>query len=191
MKRLFCFLLLSLTAAAQNLPSTSLTKGTWQFGIWGGGGTAFHGSTSDTRMANAGIRIGRIMTGEHGGGWVRGNLELSADVMPVFVIFQSNTVYGGGVTAPIFRWNFTGNKKKIAPYFEVGGGLLYTRSDVPPGTSRINFTPQGGFGFNVFARERRSVSFDARYMHLSSAGLGDPNPGIDSVQFRIGFNWFR
>lgn len=191
MTRLLWVLFLSLTATAQNLPSASLTKGTWQFGVWGGGGTAFHGSTSDTRMANFGFRVGRIMTGDHGSGWNRGNLELSADVMPVYVIFQNTTVYGGGVTMPIFRWNFTGNKRKFSPYFEVGGGLLYTRSSVPPGTSRINFTPQGGFGVNVFTRERRSVSFDARYVHISSAGLGSPNPGIDSVQFRIGFNWFR
>jgi hypothetical protein len=190
MRRLLWVVLLTLTATAQDLPSTTLTKGTWQFGVWGGGGSGFRGSTSDTRFTNFGFRIGRILTGEHGSGWKRGNLELAADVIPVYVVYQNPAVYGGGVTTPIFRWNFTGGKK-IAPYFEAGGGLLYTTSSVPPGTSRINFTPQGGFGFNVFTRERRSVSFDARYVHISSAGLGSPNPGIDSLQFRIGFNWFR
>ena len=190
MRHLLWVVLLSVPAVAQDLPSTSLTKGTWQFGVWGGGGTAFRGSTSDTRMSNFGFRIGRVLTGEHGSGWNRGNLELAADIIPVFMVFQSQSVYGGGVTTPIFRWNFT-HGRKVSPYFEVGGGLLVSSTEVPPGTSSINFTPQGGFGFNIFTRQRRSVSFDARYMHISSAGLGDPNPGIDSVQFRVGFNWFR
>ncbi|MGH9531020.1 MAG: acyloxyacyl hydrolase [Terriglobales bacterium] len=190
MKQLLCLLLLAPACWAQGLPSTSLTKGTWEFGVWGGGGTGFRGSTSDTRFTSFGFRIGRVMTGEYGSGWRRGNLELAADVMPVYLVFQNQTVYGGGVTTPIFRWNFT-SRQKVAPFFEAGGGLLYTTSSVPPGTSRINFTPQGAFGFNVFTRERRSISFDARYAHISSAGLGSPNPGIDTVQFRIGFNWFR
>lgn len=190
MRPLLCLLLLTVSALAQNLPSNSLPKGTWEIGVWGAGGPAFKGFTSDTRVANFGFRIGRVLTSEHLSGWKRGNLELAADVMPVYLVFQNQTVYGGGVTTPIFRWNFTSGRK-IAPYFESGGGLLYTTSSVPAGTSRINFTPQGAFGLQVFTRERRSVSFDARYVHISSAGLGDPNPGIDTMQFRIGFNWFR
>ncbi len=190
MRQLLCLFLLAVSGWAQDLPSSTLTKGTWQLGVWGGGGSGFRGSTSDTRFTTFGLRIGRILTGEHGSGWKRGNLELAADIIPVYLVHQAPAVYGGGVTAPIFRWNFTGGKK-IAPYFEAGGGLLYTTSSVPPGTSRINFTPQAGFGLNLFTRQQRSFSFDARYVHISSAGVGDPNPGIDSLQFRIGFNWFR
>ncbi len=190
MKALLCLLVLTASTLAQNLPSRSLTKGTWEIGVWGAGGAAFKGFTSDTRVANFGLRVGRVLTGEHFSGWRRGNLELAADIMPVYLVFQDTTVYGGGVTAPVFRWNFTSGRK-IAPYFETGGGLLYSASSVPTGTSRINFTPQGAFGFQVFTRERRSVSFDARYVHISSAGLASPNPGIDTLQFRIGLNWFR
>ncbi len=190
MKHLLWIVLFSLTAIAQNLPSSSLTKGTWEIGVWGAGGPAFKGFTSDTRVANFGFRVGRVLTGEHLSGWKRGNLELAADIMPVYLVFQDTTVYGGGVTTPIFRWNFTSGQK-IAPYFESGGGLLYTASSVPPGTSRINFTPQAAMGVNIFTRERHSVSFETRYVHISSAGLGSPNPGIDTLQFRIGFNWFR
>ena len=30
-----------------------------------------------------------------------------------------------------------------------------------------------------------------RYEHISNAGLTVPNPGINTVQFQVGMNWFR
>ena len=35
MRHCLWVVLFSLTATAQNLPSTSLTKGTWEIGVWG------------------------------------------------------------------------------------------------------------------------------------------------------------
>ena len=89
--RFAAMLLLLLCAAAaaaqtgraiQSLPAASLQKGTWDIGVWTGGGTALTGSTSDTRIWNAGVRFGRILTHEHGSGWLRGNLEWAGDVIP-------------------------------------------------------------------------------------------------------------
>lgn len=173
-----------------NLPSTSLKKGTWDLGLWTGGGHGLTGSTSGTGVWSAGVRVGRVMTHEHGSGWLRGNLEWAADVIPAYVVFQNNTVYGAGLNPGFFKWNFTGGKK-IAPFVELGGGLLFTRSDVPPGTSTVNFTPQVGFGMHIFTREKRAVTLTGRYVHISNAGLATPNPGINTIQFTVGYNWFH
>lgn len=177
-------------SASPSLHAASLQKGTWEFGVWTGGGHGLTGSTSGTGIWNAGFRIGRVLTGEHGPGFLRGNLEWAGDVIPAYVIFQDRTVYGAGFNPFLFKWNFTGGHK-VAPFFETGAGLLFTAHDVPPGTSTINFTPQAGLGLHIFTREKRAVTLTGKYVHISNAGLSTPNPGINTIQFTIGYHWFR
>ena len=190
-------LLCAVSAAAQagsaslSLPAASLKKGTWDIGVWTGGGTALTGSTSNTRFWEAGMRFGRILTQEHGSGWLRGNLEWAGDAIPAYVVFQNTTVYGAGFNPVLLKWNFTSGRK-IAPFVEMGGGLLFTSSEVPPGTSTVNFTPQGGFGMHIFLREKRALTFTVKGVHISNAGLSAPHPGIiSSIQYSVGYSWFR
>ena len=74
---------------------------------------------------------------------------------------------------------------------ELGGGVLFTKSDVPAFTSDVNFTPQLAFGVHLLRRKRESLSLAVRYLHISNAGLGDLNPGINTIQFSLGYHWFR
>ena len=38
----------------------------------------------------------------------------------------------------------------------------------------------------------RSIDFSANAVHVSSASLGDKNPGVNaSVQFTIGYSWWK
>jgi hypothetical protein len=190
-----CLLLLCAAGAVaqsktENLPAASIKKGTWDLGVWTGGGHALTGSTSSTGVWNAGFRFGRVLTQEHGSGWMRGNLEWAGDVIPAYVIFQNKTVYGAGFTPLLLKWNFTSGRK-VAPFLEMGGGTLFTSSNVPPGTSTTNFTPQFGLGMHIFTREKRAVTFTGKYVHISNAGLSKPNPGINTIQFTVGYNWFK
>jgi Lipid A 3-O-deacylase (PagL) len=41
-----------------------------------------------------------------------------------------------------------------------------------------------------FLRSKYNWSAEVRYMHISNAGLTTPNPGINTIQFRIGFGRF-
>lgn len=178
------------TAPSEKLPAASIKKGTWDFGVWTGGGTALTGDFSNTRVWNAGFRVGRVLTGEHGSGWMRGNLEWAADIIPAYVVFQNTTVYGGGFTPVLLKWNFT-HGARIAPFVETGGGTLFTRSEVPPGISTTNFTPQFALGMHIFTRRKRAVTLTGRYMHISNAGLTTPNPGLNTLQFTVGYQWFH
>jgi len=183
--------LLSVSALAQSLPSDSLGPGAWELGLWTSGGHSVSGGTADTGVWNAGVRVGKVLTGEHGSGWLRGNLEYAVDFIPAYLlVFPNQTSYAGGFDPFILKWNFTGGRK-VAPYLEFGGGVLLSLDDVPPGTGNVNFTPQASFGVQVFTREKRAVSLTAKYVHISNAGLTTPNPGINTIQFSIGYHWFK
>jgi hypothetical protein len=72
-------------------------------------------------------------------------------------------------------------------------GDYYLSNDGPnANTSVWNFTPQFGVGTHYFVRPRRSIDVSANAVHISSASLGDKNPGVNaSVQFSIGYSWWK
>jgi lipid A 3-O-deacylase len=183
--------LLSVSVWAQDLPSDSLEQGTWELGIWTAGGHSVPGGTSDTSVWDAGVRVGKVLTGEHGSGWLRGSLEYAVDFIPVYLlVFPRQTSYAGGFDPFILKWNFTCGHK-VAPYAEFGGGVLVSLDDVPPGTNTVNFMPQASLGVQIFTHEKRAVSIAAKYVHISNAGLATPNPGINTIQFSVGYQWYK
>jgi len=157
--------------------------------VWTGGGHGLNGSTSDTGVWNLGARYGWVLTDPVGPGPLRGRFEYAVDVVPVFVLTQRNgTAYGFGLNPFALKWNFAGGRG-LTPYFELGGGTLFSNTQVPPGTSRVNFTTSGALGLH-FLRSKYNWSAEVRFMHISNAGLKSPNPGINSFQVRIGFGRF-
>ena len=182
MKLAAVVLCLSICVAAQAAPADAIRKGAWELGVFTGGGPAVPGGTPSTNVWNAGVRVGYMLS-DH--------FEWAADLMPAYVVFQpSQHAYGAGLTPLLLKYNFTGGRS-VVPYLEVGGGLLFTNHDVPLGTNQVNFTPQAALGIQVFRRGNRSLNLAARYVHISNAGLSDPNPGINTVQFTVGYHWRR
>jgi len=180
-----CSVLLACGAKAQSGPE----NGGSEVQVWTGGGHGLNGSTSDTGVWNLGVRYGWVLTDEIGPGPLRGRFEYAVDVVPAFVLTQrTNTAYGLGLNPFALKWNFA-SRRSVTPYVELGGGLLLTNTQVPPGTSRVNFTPQGAVGVH-FPRSKYNWSVEVRYMHISNAGLTTPNPGINTIQVRIGFGLF-
>jgi len=158
--------------------------------IWTGGGHAINGSTMNTGVWNLGLRYGIVITSPKGPGILKGQLEYALDVVPVWVITQrTSTAYGGGINPFAFKWIFT-TPRKVKPYFEIEGGTLFTNTKVPEGTSQINFTTSGGIGAH-FLGEKRNFTVELRFQHISNAGMTKPNPGINTIQLRIGFGEFR
>jgi len=173
-------------ACAQATPENSSSE--WQ--VWTGGGHGINGSQSGTGVWNLGLRYGLILTSPHGPGFLKGQLDYAFDVVPVWVIAQkTNTAYGGSVDPFAFKWILS-SPKKIKPFFQIEGGTLFTNTNVPEGTSQINFTTSGGFGAH-FLGEKHNFSAEVRFQHISNAGMTNPNPGINTVQVRIGFGAFR
>jgi len=157
--------------------------------VWTGGGHGLNGSTSGTGVWNLGFRYGWVLTDAVGPGPLRGRFEYAVDVVPAFVVKQRNgTAYGIGLNPFALKWDFV-PRRGVVPYAEIGGGTLFSNTQVPPGTSRINFTSSGAVGVH-FLRSKNNWSAEVRYMHISNAGLASPNPGINTIQVRIGFGRF-
>jgi hypothetical protein len=166
-----------------------LVEGGHELQVWTGGGHGLSGTQSGDGVWNVGLRYGLILTAPHGPGFLRGRLEYAVDAVPVFLAVQrTNTAYGVGINPFAFKWALdTG--RNVVPYFEIGGGTLFTNTKVPEGTSRINFTTSAALGLH-FLRSKHNVSAEVRYMHISNAGLATPNPGINTIQLRLGFGLF-
>ena len=164
-------------------------EGGHEIQFWTGGGHGISGSQSSDGLWNLGFRYGLILTAPHGPGFLRGRLEYALDAVPVFLIWQKqNTAYGVGVDPFAFKW-ILDRPGSVAPYFEISGGTLFTNTNVPAGTSRVNFTSSAALGLH-FLQSKHNLSAEIRYMHISNAGLATPNPGINTIQFRLGFGWF-
>ena len=124
------------------------------------------------------------------------------------------TFTGISVTPAVLRWNFAGTSR-WSPWIQGAGGMIWTNHKYPAfggppiskggisnstlgdntahsDTSVWNFTPQFGVGVHYFTRVNRSIDFGANAIHISSASLGDKNPGVNaSVQFTLGYSWWK
>jgi len=87
------------------------------------------------------------------------------------------------------KWNFA-TRGRAVPYLELGGGTLFTTHEVPTGTSSVNFTSGGALGMHLLGDDH-NWSLELRYLHISNAGLAVPNPGINTIQVRVGVGAFR
>jgi lipid A 3-O-deacylase len=182
------------------------------------GGLRYH---EELNFYSAGLEAGRMLTASHGGGVLHGRGEAVVEVIPFWLayhpkqedliystldtslgagIFPSYSVHGISITPLLFRWNFMRRESsRFVPWVQLGSGLLWTANRFPQGTghpggntSRINFTPQVDFGENIFTRKNQNINLALKVIHISSAGLGEYNPGVNvTVQFSLGYSWWK
>jgi lipid A 3-O-deacylase len=203
----------------------ALSNRRWNWGAFFDGGFSARVTPSSTYLS-LGARAGKVMSPAWGPGLLRGRFEYSAEAMPWWqgrtatferynltatndpnIAVSSGPYKTGGayngisVTPVLLRWDL-GGSRRILPFVQGGGGLIWTNHKFPPvgplpapghqGTSVWNFTPQFGVGFQYFLKPRRSITFNANAVHISNASLGDANPGVNAtVQFQIGYSWWK
>jgi lipid A 3-O-deacylase len=170
---------------------------------------------------NAGAVAGKMLTVRRGPGFLRGRGEAVVEVIPFWLAYYpkqtltyqtdnpndyaSDNDFGGfgihgvSITPLLFRWNFERTESsRFVPWFQLGSGLLWTSKNFPLGkgpgenTSRINFTPQVGFGESIFTKKNQNLDLALKVVHISSAGLGEYNPGVNlTLQFTLGYSWWK
>jgi hypothetical protein len=179
------FLFSSRPAHAQQGPE----DGGHEIQLWTGGGYTVPGGTKDTGVWNLGLRYGWILCRPHGPGFLKGRFEYAVDAVPMFLVFQpANTAYGIGFNPVDLKWNFA-TRSSFVPYLELDGGTLFTNHSVPSRTNTVNFTTSGVFGVHLLG-PKYNWSVEARYMHISNAGLARANPGMNTFQVRLGIGRF-
>ena len=181
-------------------PSEPLRHPVWNYGgQLSGGFTAVQVSSPNFLTANRNIsnfalsfRVGRVLTHEHGPGWLRGTFEWDFNVIPIEIFRVLGNHYAGGFEVFCPRWNFTHNFRRVVPFAGLTGGMLFSPRNFPPGdTYQTNFTVAIDAGANLFIRHKQSWDVNARVYHLSNAFLGPLNPGIPvGVQFTLGYSWY-
>jgi Lipid A 3-O-deacylase (PagL) len=190
MKRLANSLLLLLLylpgATAQAAPA----QGDQELRLWTGGGPGVSGGVGGIGAWNLGLRYGWVLTDLHGPAIVRGRFEYAWDVVPVFCVFEpKRTAHGFAVDPFALKWDFQ-QRRLFIPYFEISGGALFTSRDVPPEISRVSFASGAAVG-PYFPAGKFHWSAELRYMHISDAGLTNPNPGINTIQVGLSLGVFR
>jgi lipid A 3-O-deacylase len=179
-----CLGLFGSLARAQVRPE----EGGHEIEVWSGGGHSVAGGTKETGVWNVGVRYGWVLTSPMGPGFLKGRFEYAIDAVPAFVVFQPrNTAYGASINPLGLKWIFA-TRGDVQPYAELGGGVLFTSHEVPSGTSAVNFTPSGAFGVHFLGE--RAWSVEVRYLHISNAGLSSLNPGLNTIQVRVGVGKF-
>jgi hypothetical protein len=81
---------------------------------------------------------------------------------------------------------------RFQPTFSIDLGALYAARNIPVDySSSFNFLASLGPGLEVYLTQKRSVRLEYLYEHLSNAGLGSQNPGLDSGGYRLTFTQYR
>lgn len=157
--------------------------------VWTGGGPSVAGGKPNMGIWMTGFRYGWVITGLHGPSFLRGNAEYAMDVVPIVWVSQpGKDAYGIDLIPIVLKWDFA-PRHGIVPYFNLDGGLLLTTRAIPPNASHVNFTPAGAIGAH-FLLHKYNVSAELRLLHASDASLTVYNPGVDTLEVRIGFGIF-
>jgi hypothetical protein len=188
--RIALFSVVLLACALSAFAQVGPQQGGSEIEVWTAGGHSVSGGRGNTGIFDAGLRYGWVLLDSHGPSFLRGRFEYAIDAVPLYLIFQPrNTAYGIGVNPLNLKWNFE-RHGRVVPYAELSGGLLFTNHEVPPRTSSVNFTPSAAFGFHYLA-DKFAWTLEARYFHISDAGLSPLNPGINTFEMRFGVGKFR
>jgi hypothetical protein len=151
-------------------------------------GMATFGSSQAHDLALLSLVYGHMLGHVKGEGhWYRGNFEGRLEL------------FGGGQYSPSSEWvigltphlryNFATGTSWI-PFLDGGAGVTATGIGAPDLSNTFEFNLQATAGVHWFMRDDLALTGDVRYMHMSCAGISEPNHGINNVAFMFGLTWF-
>jgi len=142
-------------------------------------------------------RYGGSLRWNLGGNWWRtGNWSIASYVELSLAYWDGkpgttgeDDLFDFGLT-PVLRWQRDPGQGGIAPFVEVGVGAHGHTED---GIGDEDFDIPFAFGSHVGGGVRFGAAgryeLVYRYQHLSNAGLGDENPGINFHVFQFGYHF--
>ena len=115
---------------------------------------------------------------------IRMHLTLGLRAYPLFYYREPESVFGvaGGID---FRWYPT-SESQDGFYAEAGTALLWQSRNFPGNSLRVNFLNELGIGY-AFPDTPWSVSL--KYQHISNAGLGSHNSGVNGLSMGVGYRF--
>jgi hypothetical protein len=165
-------------------------KGAWHFGyaLGGGIGMSSLGSTVSHDMVPTSLQAGRVVSGVMGAGtWFQGNCEMFGTVIAGAQV-HPETDYLVGFN-PGFRYHFA-TRTPWVPFLSLSAGVMATDIKEPDLSTVFQFNEQFGAGFNWFLKERTAFTLEYRLIHISNAGITQPNHGVNSHLSLAGFTHY-
>jgi opacity protein-like surface antigen len=109
----------------------------------------------------------------------------NGQIVPLYAEFGTQETYGAALS-PLGARISALPHSAIQPSFAVDLGFVVSSQDLPVDhASRFNYTFAAGPGLQFFANHRTSMRVEYLYRHISNAGQGDQNPGIDQGVIRL------
>ena len=201
MKRVRCaiFLLMSILLSSTLAESSEdvqardiVRRGTWEAGLAVGylQGLDVFTSVSANRSAVYTLpRFGRVVTPIIGKSFYEGNLELLVE--PLYAYYFKPFGASAAGASLLFKYNFLAFGRWM-PYWDAGMGMLWT--DLAPRiqeqSTPFNFVLETGPGVQYFLSSTVAWGVGVRFHHISNAGIGDRNLGLNAVLAYTGISFF-
>ena len=179
-------------AGAPDPSVTALPIGTneWTLAGAAGWGRPIFGYGTDNAFAFPSLSWARVLTRPAGHGALRGQFEWGIEVIPLFGQYHPESALGVGVSPLVWRWHFM-PRGPIAPYAELGGGVLWTDVDVPSDTTRANYTAHVTLAVRLAGAKARGAIIGYRFEHISNGNRADTNPSVNAHTVIVGWSLFH
>lgn len=188
---------------AQTAPLTLQHREIWEDGV----GNGFHQGVQSLTLQAGGVKgvkmfggrqehdlvllsvsygymLGGLVAKDH---WYQGNWEFRAELFGGAQVSPSRDGVGG--LTPHIRYDFATGTHWV-PYIDGGAGVSATGIGPPDLSGTFEFNLQLNGGVHWFVRDNLAVTFEAGYLHMSDAGIHDPNQGLNGVKGLAGVTWF-
>ncbi len=164
----------------------ALLSTNWNMGftLGAGFGVSDMGSAESHHLTAATLHVGKLL--ESGRPLLR-HVELAGELWSG-AQFHPDSAYLVGLT-PVARYHFLPGSR-LDPFIDGGAGVTATDIGRPDLSTTFEFNLQAGVGFHWVLRKNLALTFDGRYIHLSNAGIDQPNHGVNSFLFSSGLTWF-
>jgi lipid A 3-O-deacylase len=162
----------------------------WNIGLTLGAGFGVKavGSTEAHHLSAATLHVGKLLTSDSQTlGPLLRHVELAGELCGG-AQYHPDTAYLIGLT-PLVRYHFWLGAR-WSPFLEAGAGVNATDIGHPDLSTTFEFSPQAGGGVHWMWCDNLGLTFDARYIHLSNAGIEKPNNGVNTFLFSSGLTWF-
>lgn len=151
-------------------------------------GFAAFGSVEAHDLALTSLTYGHMLGHVLGEGhWYRGNPEFRLELFSG-AQFSPSSEWLVGLT-PHLRYNFA-TKTRWIPFIDGGAGITATGIGPPDLNGTFEFNLQAGGGVQWFVKDNVAFSVEARYLHMSCAGISKPNLGLNGVTGMFGVSLY-
>jgi opacity protein-like surface antigen len=135
------------------------------------------------------MQFGYMLSNAKGDGWWHGNFETALSGFGS-AIYDGPGDFIAGATLWL-RYNFVPRgSSRLTPFLQGGAGVTWTDLDHDFVGQAFNFNLQLAAGARFFIADHWSLNLEYRYQHISNAGMGEHNVGINAQGPILGLSYF-